>query len=177
MYRLEDERAAIREIQKYLYFISDSIYPEIPRVAIDGIYGEETREAVRVFQRIVGLDENGNVDYETFTMLYAEYLNAQLLIESEKFFIDTKIFPVKEGDMGREILYINLMLDELGKIYSEMGRVDIKPYFTQSSENAVKELRKIFMLESSPVIDLLLFNKMRHELKVRGGENNYSELF
>ena len=172
MYRLGDERAAIREIQKYLHFVSDRIAPEIPRVAIDGFYGEETKEAVKAFQKYSGLQESGKVDYETFTSIFEEYTKAKLLYEAEEYFIDEKLFPFKRGDTGREVLYINLMLDELGKIFQVVGHVDLKPYFSLSSEDAVMKIKSIFMLEETPVVDILLFNKMRYELNVRGKESN-----
>ena len=172
MYRLGDERAAIREIQKYLHFISDRVTQAVPRIAIDGIFGDETREAVIQFQRYAGINEGGEVDFETFELLFKEYSNARLLYEAEDYFIDEMLFPFKKGDMGREILYINLMLDELGKIFPEIPRVDIKPYFSLSTENAVKEIRSIFMLETEPFVDIFLFDRMRYELKVRGKESN-----
>ena len=37
-------------------------YPAIPRVAVDGIYGPLTAEAVRTFQSIFGLPATGVVD-------------------------------------------------------------------------------------------------------------------
>ncbi len=172
MYRLGDERAAIREIQKYLHFISDRTVPEVPRVAIDGFYGDETKEAIRAFQIYAGLSESGEVDYETFTRLFEEFSRARFLYNAEKYFIDDKLFPFQSGDKGQEVLYINLMLDELLLIYKEIGRVDIKPYFSLSTENAVKNLRSIFMMEALPIVDLMLFDRMRYELMIRGKVSN-----
>ena len=172
MYRLGDDRAAVREIQRYLHFISDRRYAEIPRVAIDGYYGEETKIAVKEFQKLMGIIESGTVDYQTFTKLYDEYLKAKLLSKAEESFIDEKRFPFALGDKGREVLYINLMLDELSKYFCELGRVDIKPYFSLSTENAIKEIRSIFMLNPIPNVDFNLFERMKYELKLRGGENN-----
>ena len=172
MYRLGDERAAIREIQKYLHFISDRTITEIPRVAIDGVFGEETKDAVRVFQKCKNLSQSGAVDYETFTALFKEFSEARLLFEAEEYFIDEGLFPFKRGDTGREVLYLNLMLDELKSIFRDIERIDLKPYFSLSTENAVREVRKIFMLEDSAIIDLALFRRMRYELKLRGRESN-----
>ena len=172
MYKLGDKRAAIREIQKYLNYISDRTGGEIPRVAIDGFFGEETKKAVKAFQKEMGIYESGEVDYGTFTLLYEEYLIAVSGYEAEKYFIDQNLFPFKLGDMGREALYINLMLDELSKVFGEIGRVDLKPYFSISSESAVMKVRDIFMMDASPYVDLELFQRMRYELKIRGGANN-----
>jgi peptidoglycan hydrolase-like protein with peptidoglycan-binding domain len=170
MYKLGDERAAIREIQKYLHFVSDRVTDEVPRIAIDGFFGEETKDAVRAFQKYKGIDESGTVDFLTFTLLYEEYKLAEFLQEAEGFIIGKELFPLKFGDSGNSILLINIMLNELGKIYRSIGRVDVKPYFSHSTEEAVKNIRAIYMLESIPIVDLLLFDKMQYELLVRAKE-------
>jgi peptidoglycan hydrolase-like protein with peptidoglycan-binding domain len=41
----------VRVLQEYLNLISES-YPEIPRVNVDGVFGQSTAEAVRQFKRI-----------------------------------------------------------------------------------------------------------------------------
>ena len=70
MYFLSDSPAAIREVQKFLYVISYRVNSDVPRVAIDGIYGPETEAAVIAFQEIYGHSASGSVDRETFDSLY-----------------------------------------------------------------------------------------------------------
>ena len=71
MYDTSDKAAAIRAVQRFLlelhYFDGT-----IPFITIDGIYGDDTRAAVRAYQRLRGLPETGEVDYGTFRPLYAE---------------------------------------------------------------------------------------------------------
>ncbi|MBQ7840393.1 MAG: peptidoglycan-binding protein, partial [Lachnospiraceae bacterium] len=55
----------IRQMQEQLNRISQN-YPAIPRVTADGIFGSQTAEAVRVFQRIFNLPPSGIVDYPTW---------------------------------------------------------------------------------------------------------------
>ncbi len=73
VYRIDREEEAIREVQRYLRAIS---YKEsrVPHVGVDGIYGEETREAVRAFQALFPLLVTGLVDAQTFALLYREFL-------------------------------------------------------------------------------------------------------
>lgn len=56
---------AVRTIQEQLNRISQN-YPAIPKVAVDGIYGPRTEEAVRTFQKIFNLPQSGIVDYRTW---------------------------------------------------------------------------------------------------------------
>ena len=52
-------------IQEQLNTISES-YPAIPRVSEDGIYGNATANAVRIFQSIFNLPQTGVVDYRNW---------------------------------------------------------------------------------------------------------------
>ena len=63
----------VRTIQNQLNAISRS-YPAIPKVKEDGIYGESTAEAVRTFQSIFGLPQNGIVDFKTWYELSRIYV-------------------------------------------------------------------------------------------------------
>ena len=73
IYRIDREEEAIREVQRYLRAVSYR-HASIPHVGVDGIYGEQTREAVRAFQLLFSLDETGVVDMNTFSRLYREFL-------------------------------------------------------------------------------------------------------
>ena len=58
------------EAQRYLRALHfDAAAPEIPLINPDGIYGAETRDAVREFQRTHGLPVTGEIDYQTWTAL------------------------------------------------------------------------------------------------------------
>ncbi len=70
MIRVEDRSAAIYEIQAALRDISGRDDRVRPRLIPDGIYGAQTREAVISFQRLVGVNATGIVDYETWTAIF-----------------------------------------------------------------------------------------------------------
>lgn len=73
IYRIDRKEEATAEVQRYLRAISYA-QKEVPHVGIDGIYGEETREAVRAFQTLFALPRTGIVDQETFYALYRNFL-------------------------------------------------------------------------------------------------------
>lgn len=70
MMRVEDRGAAIYEIQSALRDISRRNEAVRPRLVPDGIFGPETEAAVVSFQRLVGIDESGIVDYVTWTEIF-----------------------------------------------------------------------------------------------------------
>ena len=55
----------VRTIQLQLNRIREN-FPALPAVRADGVYGEETEEAVRTFQSIFHLPQTGEVDFATW---------------------------------------------------------------------------------------------------------------
>ena len=62
----------VRQLQYRLSVLSDFI-PEMPNVAVDGIYGPDTRAAVLSAQRRFSLPETGVVDKTTWDKIYDQY--------------------------------------------------------------------------------------------------------
>lgn len=62
----------VRDLQTYLDFIGKNI-PELPRVAIDGIFGQNTLAAVNAFQRLNGIPETRFVGAVTWDAIRRQY--------------------------------------------------------------------------------------------------------
>ena len=73
VYRIDRNEEAVREVQRYLRAVSYR-HKEVPHIGIDGIFGEETREALRAFQRRFSLPPTGVADSESFRLLYREFI-------------------------------------------------------------------------------------------------------
>ena len=67
------EEAANANLQRYLRQLS-YFDPSIPRPPLDGIFEAATEEALRAYQRSVGLPETGIADAKTWERLYSDYL-------------------------------------------------------------------------------------------------------
>ena len=70
----------VRQIQEQLNVIAEA-YPAIPKVGVDGIYGEQTKAAVRKFQNIFGLPETGITDYSTWYKIQEIYVAVSSIAE------------------------------------------------------------------------------------------------
>ena len=62
----------VRLLQQWLSVLSEFI-PEIPNVAVDGIYGSATHSAVLAAQRRFGLPETGSVGAATWDTIYDQF--------------------------------------------------------------------------------------------------------
>ncbi|MBQ6820204.1 MAG: peptidoglycan-binding protein [Clostridium sp.] len=70
----------VSAIQEYLNRISKN-YPLIPKVSQDGVYGDKTAEAVRVFQSVFNLPQTGVVDYATWYKISDIYVGVSRIAE------------------------------------------------------------------------------------------------
>ncbi len=164
MYELLDTKSAIREVQKFLYTVSTAVNPDVPRVAIDGIYGDETSQAVRIFQIIYGIPETGYVDRSTFDMLYFLYNEAVIDKSTGDYVITSAGFPIKLGSQGNDVIAIHLYITELEKKYQDIGSVGKGSYFTEDTKNAVINLQNLFNLSPTGEIDAGLYQRILTEV-------------
>lgn len=70
----------VRQIQEQITAISQN-YPLIPKLTADGIYGERTQNAVKVFQLVFGLPQTGIVDYRTWYKIQEIYVGVTRIAE------------------------------------------------------------------------------------------------
>lgn len=70
----------VLQIQQQLNRIAQN-YPALPRITADGIYGNNTANAVRVFQRIFNLPQSGIVDYPTWYKISEIFVGVSRIAE------------------------------------------------------------------------------------------------
>lgn len=70
----------VRQMQEQLNRIAKD-YPSIPTIPVDGTYGQQTANAVRVFQNVFGLGQTGVVDYPTWYKISEIYVAVSRIAE------------------------------------------------------------------------------------------------
>ena len=87
----------VKTIQEYLNRISQN-YPLIPKSAINGVFCVKTQEAVKVFQSVFNLPQNGIVDFATWYKISDVYVGVTRIAElrssvgKENIFIPPRTF-------------------------------------------------------------------------------------
>ena len=76
----------VRVLQEYLNLISES-YPEIPRVNVDGVFGQQTATQVKEFKRIFGIpgtpDRVNAPTWKAIASIYDDLYNGQTVNEGQ----------------------------------------------------------------------------------------------
>lgn len=88
----------VQTIQEQLNRIAQN-YPLIPKSAVDGVYGDKTKEAVTVFQGVFNLPQTGVVDYATWYKISDVYVGVTKIAElrsscKQKIFIPPVSFDI-----------------------------------------------------------------------------------
>lgn len=101
----------VETIQEQLNRISQN-YPLIPKSAVDGVYGNKTKEAVNVFQGVFNLPQTGIVDYSTWYKISDVYVGVTRIAElrccgKERIFIPPISFDILNSKDIPKIRYFD----------------------------------------------------------------------
>ncbi|MBQ8236143.1 MAG: peptidoglycan-binding protein [Clostridia bacterium] len=158
-----DKRRAVLQIQQWLRTLAQSGFP-LPLIVPDGIYGPNTKEAVRIFQSLSGLAATGEVDYVTWLALRDDYRKVAAGVA-----LTNPIFPfeytlsdqkVTSGDRASLVYIIQALIEELLLVYTTL--VDRAPsgiYDEQTAEN-IRILQEIWRLPVTGEVDRDTWNSL-----------------
>ncbi len=150
----ENQPADVAEVQEFLRLIAQT-YPDIPLIAVDGIYGAETTAAVRAFQKLFGLPPTGEVNYETWNALLAEYRRLLTAVTAA-----TPIFPVGtlpetigKGDSGNLVYILQAMLDTIAQSFANLPPIAKTGEYNEATEEQVRQMQALFGRECTGQVD------------------------
>lgn len=137
-------------------------YPAIPRIpSPDGIFGNRTENAVRKFQQIFGLTQDGVVGKATWYKLVALYTGVtdltELISEGQRFYQVQPPrggTPISEGDTGIEVTGLQYFLSIISQVNPAFPRLQIDGDFGPATRNAVITAQRLFGLPQTGRVDL-----------------------
>ncbi len=149
----------MRNLQHFLRLIS-YYYNTVPAVTPDGIFSEQTREAVIGFQETFTLPVTGVVDFDTWTQITVVY---KKLYEFEEESYILQLFPsygfkINAGESPIHLNVIHAMLQVLTQIFNNLGTFTITGIHDEASVNLVKTLQVLADMEPNGIIDKKTFN-------------------
>lgn len=151
----------IRQIQMMLREIS--FFDErIERIIPDGIYGEQTANSVRSFQRNNNLYETGVVDNDTWDRIVEVY---DKTIEDNKRnvlvqVIDEGAIPIIVGDSSVSLYVIQAMILALSEYFDNIEAIKVTGIFDAPTQSEVEKLQIISGITPNAQIDRTFINAL-----------------
>ena len=129
-------------VQTALNRISQN-FPAIPKLAVDGIFGPGTEAAVRVFQRVFGLAEDGVVGRQTWYGVERVYTGVLKLSELRSQGLRYEDLgwefpePLRVGDRGDKVRQLQYMLAVVAQFVQEVPSISVDGIFGPLTRDAV----------------------------------------
>ena len=134
-----DSRPYVIELQGYLRTIQRARQGSTT-VPQDGYYGPATAEGVRQFQREEGLPPTGRVDAVTWDALYRVY--RQIRNDAQPPTAIRGYTPLKEGDRGDPVVFLNTMIRRLARVYNNLPDTPLDDRYTAETAYAVGRIQQ-----------------------------------
>ena len=137
----------VRLMQNYLNAIR-TVYPSIPKLDVDGIFGPLTRQAVVAFQNQFLLNPDGVIGPITWDYIVEQYL----LLSGGGSWMDYPGTPLRVGSRGSAVSHIQQMLTTLSDSYPSIPALVADGIFGEQTLRAVNEFQRIFGLSVDGVV-------------------------
>ncbi|MGN0612918.1 MAG: peptidoglycan-binding protein [Porcipelethomonas sp.] len=136
----DQKREHISELQDYLYGISHHD-ERIPPIIPDGVYGRETTEAIKAFQRTQGLPVSGTTDSATWSALAGRHRD--LTVQPEQLDIFPKNYILVPESTGELVYIIQMLLNILSREYANIPLTELNGIYSPEMQNAVTAFKNI----------------------------------
>lgn len=163
--RRGDRGQYVEQVQASLNRIARN-YPAIPRVTPDGIFGEDTEEAVRTFQRIFNLMPDGVVGNATWYALVRIYVAvtrlAELRSEGQSIYDPDYVLPstISQGDSGEVVSTIQYRLAILQRFVDVLPELRVDGSFGPQTREAVLAFQRLVGLPQTGEVDRATWDEL-----------------
>lgn len=157
----------VRAIQRQLLRIRQD-YPAIPAISSStGYFGPETEAAVRAFQKIFDLTQDGIVGPATWYALSRVYTSVTGLseIEGEGLPLPDAVVPypgrlLRQGSRGDAVRTLQRYLNDLASAYGALLPVSTDGIFGSQTRNAVLAFQGLFDLTADGIVGPATWNRL-----------------
>ncbi len=154
------EGIGVRTIQYYLNIIA-YFNPEFNVITLDGIYGPETANAVRQFQRYYGLPVTGVMNTATWNVLNRIYSETVEFLHEGYSGKYGKLYPgyfLTEGMSGQNIRDLQTYLALIGQNLEAIPEIPVTGYFGTQTREAVTAFQNAFGIPANGAVGPITWN-------------------
>lgn len=151
---------SVKILQYYLCFLS-YFNLKLPYVAVDGIFGDETRDAVLAFQSLYGLDVDGIVGRDTWDMNQNAYAGVLTSLPDEYRSYSSLLYPgyiITTGASGKVVEQLQTYLKTIAANNPSIPDVAVDGYYGEETKKAVLAVQKLEGIEQNGQVGVLTWN-------------------
>ena len=144
-------------MQRYLNAIG-RVYPDIPGLTEDSVFGPAMYNAVITFQKLYGLVADGVIGRNTWDKIVTVYNTLPST--------DTPPFPgtlLRQGMQNNDIRTMQIFLNAIGKKYTQIPQVEAAGLFGPLTHQAVLTFQRLFGLVPDGVIGRITWDAIVRE--------------
>lgn len=156
----------VKTLQLRLNRISKN-YPSIPKIPIvNGVYGNETENAVIEFQKIFALEQDGVVGRATWYKIQGVYNAVKRLNELISEGINLQDFSLQYpgllefGDAGVYVSILQYFISFIATFDDRIWQIPINGYFDEETRDALINFQKVYSLEPTGISNEETWNKL-----------------
>ena len=158
---ITDSMQNVRELQTMLRVLS-IFDTRIPPLVSDGVYGEETKDAVRAFQSAYGLSPTGEVDHATWNALTDAY-ESTVRLQSRGNAVYPLAHPETLAVIPLSPPFVEVVQVLLRTISSHIGfspTVTVTGTYNEATASAIAVLQGLYGLQTTGELDLPTWNAL-----------------
>ncbi len=151
---------SVKILQYYLCFLS-YFNLKLPYISVDGIFGDETRDAVLAFQSLYGLDVDGIVGRDTWDMIQNAYAGVLTSLPDEYRSYSSLLYPgyiITTGASGKVVEQLQTYLKTIAANNPSIPDVTVDGYYGEETKKAVLAVQKLEGIEQNGQVGVLTWN-------------------
>lgn len=158
--RRGDRGRDVRTIQYYLNFLG-FFNDRLPQLNVDGIFGSETENAVRTFQRNYGLTVDGIVGKATWNAIISAYDSTLNSLPDEYRSYSSLLYPgytLTVGASGNAVTQIQTFLRTIAQNNNAVPLINVDGIYGEQTRNAVMTVQRLSGIEQTGAVGPLTWN-------------------
>lgn len=151
----------VEELQIMLQNLSN-IFPSLPIVMVDGYYGNETKETVKMFQELNALPTTGITDDITWNKIktFLNNRNPNIPINITTDDIDLSDNVIKLGSKGRYVSDLQGYLNIAAEKFPSISKVKVDGIFGENTQKSVLEFQRQFGLDTDGIVGAITWDAL-----------------
>lgn len=155
----------VKTIQYYLNILA-YFNPNLSALPLDGIYGPETTNAVRIFQQYYGLPVTGVMNTATWNVLNRIYSETVEFLPQGYSGNFAKLYPgylLTEGMSGENVRDLQSYLSLIGRNLDAIPEIPVTGYFGTQTREAVTAFQNAFGLTPNGAVGAVTWNTIAEQ--------------